>query len=437
MPDKFNQKHQRSDPNQKAAEIAGLGKSEEELQRVNKELREKVASLKQATELLREKEAGYRELVQNTNSAIIRWKSDGTITFFNEYAQSFFGYDAGEILGKHARILVPEFDSSGGDLRTIVQDIVARPEKYIRNVNENICRDGRRVWMAWTNKPVFDEDGQVAEILAVGTDFSEQKRIEEALRESEEKFRSAFANAAIGFAMTNPDGSFLDANPAYCALTGYSIRELRSLEIRRLIHPDDFEQHIKLVGQMLDDQIPDFTIESRYIRKGGETVWIQKSLSLVRNADGNPKWIIALIQNITKRKRAEEALRQSQEDFGRAQEVGQIGWWRLDTRSNVLTWSDENYRIFGVPKGTPMTYEDFLGFVYPDDRQYVSAKWDEGLHGKPYDIEHRILAGDQTKWIREKAYLELDDAGNLLGGFGISQDITERKQAEQQIHRLE
>ena len=137
-----------------------------------------------------------------------------------------------------------------------------------------------------------------------------------------------------------------------------------------------------------------------------------------------------LQREIDDRRRAEEALRQSREDLDRAQEVGQIGSWRLDVRRNVLTWSDENHRIFGVPKGTPLTYETFLGIVHPDDRQYVDTQWKAGLRGAPYDIEHRIVVDGQVKWVREKAYLEFDDAGELLGGFGITQDITERKRAE-------
>ena len=137
-----------------------------------------------------------------------------------------------------------------------------------------------------------------------------------------------------------------------------------------------------------------------------------------------------LRREIADRKLAEEELRESREDMSRAQQVGQIGSWRLDVRRNVLTWSDETHRIFGVPKGTPMTYEAFLALVHPDDRQYVDTKWNAGLRGEPYDIEHRIVADGRTKWVREKAYLEFDDAGHLLGGFGIIQDLTKRKQAE-------
>jgi PAS domain S-box-containing protein len=130
------------------------------------------------------------------------------------------------------------------------------------------------------------------------------------------------------------------------------------------------------------------------------------------------------------------ALRQSQQDLTRAQTVGQIGSWRLDLRRNVLTWSEETHRIFGVPPGTPMTYEAFLTLVHPEDRQYVDAQWKAGLRGEPYDVEHRIVADGHVKWVREKAYLEFDETETLLGGFGITQDITERKQAQRQLEEL-
>ncbi|MFH1025247.1 MAG: PAS domain S-box protein, partial [Nitrospirota bacterium] len=120
--------------------------------------------------------------------------------------------------------------------------------------------------------------------------------------------------------------------------------------------------------------------------------------------------------------------------MNRAQAVGNIGSWRLDIRRNELTWSDENHRIFGIPKGTPMTYETFLSTVHPDDREYVDRKWTAALRGEHYDIEHRIIVEGQIKWVREKAYLEFDKNGELLGGFGTTQDITERKKAEGALH---
>ncbi len=163
-----------------------------------------ITERKRMEDALREREHRYRELVQNANSAIIRWKRDGTIIFFNEYAQKFFGYGLEEVLGKSAGILVPERDSSGGDLSGLLQDIVEHPERFVNNVNENVLRDGRRVWMAWTNRPILDEHGEVAEILAVGIDITERKLAEDALRASNEELER-FNRATVGREMRMVD----------------------------------------------------------------------------------------------------------------------------------------------------------------------------------------------------------------------------------------
>jgi len=133
------------------------------------------------------------------------------------------------------------------------------------------------------------------------------------------------------------------------------------------------------------------------------------------------------------RNKIEEALRETQKDLNRAQAVAQTGSWRLDVQRNVLLWSDENHRIFGILEGTIMTYETFLSCVHPDDRQYVDSKWNAALQGEDYDIEHRIIVGDEVKWVRERAELDFDEQGMLKGGFGTTQDITDHKKVEEQL----
>jgi PAS domain S-box-containing protein len=128
-------------------------------------------------------------------------------------------------------------------------------------------------------------------------------------------------------------------------------------------------------------------------------------------------------------------LHQSREDLKHAQAVALSGSWRLDVRHDELTWSDEAYRIFGVPAGTMLTYESFLSYVHPDDRQYVDEKWKASLKGQKYDIEHRIVVDGQIKWVHEKAELELQKDGTLSGGFGTVTDITERKRMEEEIRK--
>jgi PAS domain S-box-containing protein len=137
------------------------------------------AARDEAQKALSESERKYRELVQNANSAIIQWNRSGKITLFNEYAQQFFGYSVDEVLGKDVGILLPQGQSGDADPSELIRDVVNEPQRYANNINENVCKDGRRVWMAWTNKPIYDENGQVLEILAVGTDITKQKQAEE------------------------------------------------------------------------------------------------------------------------------------------------------------------------------------------------------------------------------------------------------------------
>jgi PAS domain S-box-containing protein len=222
-------------------------------------------------------------------------------------------------------------------------------------------------------------------------------------------------------------GKFIQVNPAICSLLGYTKEEMHTLTPLDIMIPED-RKSVPQDSEILNrDKVLRHT--KTLLAKDGRHIPAEINTRLYED-QGRPM-VLSIIRDITDRKRAEEELRENREDLDHAQAVGQIGSWRLDVQRNVLTWSDENHRIFGVPKGTPMTYETFLGAVHPDDRQYVDTQWTAGLRGEPYDIEHRIVVDGQVKWVREKAYLEFADKGNLLGGFGITQDITERKQAEQ------
>lgn len=128
-------------------------------------------------------------------------------------------------------------------------------------------------------------------------------------------------------------------------------------------------------------------------------------------------------------------IRHKQHQLEMSQSLGKIGSWDLDVEKNELIWSDENYRIFGVPIGTPLTYEIFLSRVHPDDREMVTNKWDAAMRGEEaYDIDHRLLMdGGEINWVREKAELIFDEAGNCLRGTGFTQDITEHKRAEETL----
>ncbi len=201
---------------------------------------------------------------------------------------------------------------------------------------------------------------------------------------------------------------------------------------RELLHSEDRQQAKQRLSQAISDHLP-LNSEYRIITPNGQLRWIRALGDTDYDEQGMARNMTGICIDITKTKKAEEALRKSQKDLNRAQAVAHIGSWRMDVCNNILEWSDETFRIFGITKGTPLTYQSFLDSVHPADRHFVDAAWQDALIGKPYDIEHRILVDQKVKWVRELAELEFDEHGLLLGAFGIMEDITNIKISQEAL----
>jgi PAS domain S-box-containing protein len=164
-----------------------------ELKKANEHLESEARQRQLAQEALLGSEARYRELVENANSIVLEMDMEGNLTFINRYGQEFFGYEASEILGRSVvGTMVPEKGSSGEDLRTFINDVLMNPQKYGSSENENIRKNGERVWVAWTNKAIHDPERGQPGILCIGIDRTEQKRAQE--RQAEEMQEKAAAS---------------------------------------------------------------------------------------------------------------------------------------------------------------------------------------------------------------------------------------------------
>ncbi|MEW6745891.1 MAG: PAS domain S-box protein [Planctomycetota bacterium] len=289
--------------------------------------------------------------------------------------------------------------------------------------------------------PLRDADGVIAGAGQIATDVTEQMRAKEALRQASEQRLLALEAANLGAW----DYDFA-AGTVYwderCRLMWGVLEgdQMDYVEAVARIHPDDRDATNEAVKQAIAGATDGtYHREFRIIWPDGTVHWIASHGRVYFEGEGEDRRAVRFLganRDITEEKRAEQALRESREDLNRAQAVSHTGSWRLDVRRNELVWSEETHRIFGIPQGTPLTYEAFLNTVHPEDRNYVDRKWKDSLRGAPYDIEHRIVVGSTVKWVREKAGLEFDRNGSLLGGFGTTQDITERKRAAQELERL-
>lgn len=236
------------------------------------------------------------------------------------------------------------------------------------------------------------------------------------------------------------DHRFVYMNESLTRILGYPGSHIHGGDfLRRVVYPDDLpavEENFRNMAYSRPKEIRKWT--NRVRDKDGGIRWIENAVSPFSLDDTDRVVeVIGIANDITDRVAADKALHESRKDLDRAQAVGHIGSWRLNTGKNELTWSDEAYRIFDVPAGTPLSYETFLSFVHPDDREYVNQSWNATQKRDPYDIEHRLIVRGGIKWVREKAELEFGEDGVLRGAFGIVQDITDRKKIEDTLRRNE
>ena len=245
------------------------------------------------------------------------------------------------------------------------------------------------------------------------------------LTKSEAKYRGLVDNSLVGIFITTLDGRLTFVNDAMARMFDFDSRDLMiaqgSLERWR----DLKDRERLLAGLQKHGKVTNF--EAQTITHTDRTIHVLFSAKQIGNN------IFGMVMDITERKDMELMLEKSSKHLRRAQEVANSGSWELNIKSGKLFWSDEVCRIFGLPQGSPMSYEDFLKKVLPEDRGHVERGWRAALRGAPYDIEHRIHVSGEVKWLREKAEVEFDGTGRAVRGIGIVQDITDHKQAEQKI----
>jgi PAS domain S-box-containing protein len=237
-------------------------------------------------------------------------------------------------------------------------------------------------WIAWDGGIVVDVDGRMVEAQAVGRDVTERRASEDALRESEERFRSAFDDAAIGMALTTPSGRTLRVNAALCAMLGYSESELLACTIADVVHPDDRGPLEVDRGRLAEGEAPSYRAERRYRHKDGHLLWVLVTASLVRDATGAPLYFLGQIQDITEQHLAEQALRESIVELRRSEQQ-----LRLLARRQVVIREEE--RSASASTSTTTSARSWSASGSWSSRSAGSSR-DVGEHAAEFERRRRL-----------------------------------------------
>lgn len=259
--------------------------------------------------LLRLSERSLSAIIKSVGEGIIVVNGHSVILSTNDELCRIFGYAEEELAGRDVKDLMPE-KYRARHVAAMGRYLAGGPPTVLGRhvVLEGLRKDGSVFPLEMRIEETVGGEGEGRRFTAAIRDVTRRVAAEEALRESGEKFRSAFEDAAIGMVMADTQGTILRANPAMAKMLGYLAAELAGMTVADISHPDDMKVNMENIGRLLAGEVDSFQMEKRYLRKDGRTVWGLLNVSLMRDAEGRPYQLIAQVEDINKRKQAEEEL---------------------------------------------------------------------------------------------------------------------------------
>ncbi|MHB8907147.1 MAG: PAS domain-containing protein, partial [Melioribacteraceae bacterium] len=383
--------------------------------------------------LLRESEERYRSFFENSMDAIMLTVPDGQILSANPAACKIFGYSEEELIKLGQSVVVDNMDPQ---LNILLSE--RKLNGYAHGELTMIRKDGTHFPVEISSAIFKNQEGSERTSMIV-RDITERKRAEEALIDSEKRFRSIFENSTVGMLVLSVDGNIQLSNNAIQNMLGYNDDEFKSMRFVDFTHPDDIEISLKkqssiYSGKWLDEK----TIEKRYIAKDGHIVWAYISLAVVYDKNGKPQYHIAIIEDVTERKRVEESLKESEELFRHSFDFAAAGICIVGTDGKFQRINNAFRKIIGYDEDEIKNFT-FTDITYPDDISIGSSQLKKMVDGEidSTSFEKRYIRKDkQIIW----AYVSTSLIRNVnqKPQFFITQviDITEHKRAEEEITML-
>jgi PAS domain S-box-containing protein len=399
-----------------------------------------ITELKRTEADLRESEERYRHVVEDQTEFICRFLPNGTHIFVNEAYCRYFGLNREDIIGSrfHPTIHPEDRDSVARSMASLSID-----HPLVTIDQRIIMPDGSTRWQRWVDRAIFHADGNLKEYQSVGRDITESKLIEGALRQSEEGLRTVIGQSPLSIQIMSPDGRTLQVNHAFEKLWGVTLEDLKNynmLKDEQLIRLGTMP-YIKRGFSGEAVTIPPVHYDTSDILGFGENRWVQGRIYPVRDATGTIRNVILMHEDITDRKQAEEALKESENKYRRITDNAQDLVYRMSLPDGQYEYiSPAALQLTGY---LPEDYYSDPGLlrnlIHPDWQEYFKNEWEALLKGDmPPFYEYQIIDREgKTRWLYQRNVLVKNECGQPVAIEGIVTDITGRKQVEEELRQSE
>jgi PAS domain S-box-containing protein len=382
---------------------------------------------------LRESEARYRAIVEDQSELICRFLPNCTLTFVNKAYGRYFDSTPEQLIGQNFLDLIPE--SYHNCVRQEMTELsAATPENAVRTLEHPVIKpDGEIGWQQWTNRVIFNRNGELIELQAVGRDISDRKQTEIALQKANERFELA---AAVNCLIYDFD---LQQNTIYRSqgirkLFGYLPGEIEATAEwwYERVHPQQRETIKETIGAILLGTETSICLEYQVRHRDGHYIWVQDMAIIVRDESGRAVQIVGRTTDISDRKLTEQLLRESEERLKLAIATAKLGYWQLNLTTYELFSSDQCKANFGLPPEENLSYQRLFEIIHPDDRNRVQGLVTFAIENhRNYQAEYRNIWSDGSiHWIAVCGNCFYDANDRPLRMVGVATDITERKLSE-------
>ncbi len=369
-----------------------------------------------------------REIYEASNSIIIRYDNTGVLRYINKTGLLFFGYTSEELIGRDVRCLIPNVEkASGRDLSSLVKNIVELPAEHVVFENENITKEGKTVWIAWTNQAILNEQGEGIEILSIGNCISALKESEEKLAKEKALLRSVIDSTEDLIYFKDRNSTYLGCNKASEIFTGITEREQRGKTDFDFFDPEMAELIVKDDQKVIESNTSVRTEEWVPSPVFGK-VLLDTVKAPIYAEDGQPLGLVGISRDITERKQIEEKLIRSQQLLTEMGKISKVGGWEFDIDTGEQKWTEEVHHILEVGFDYVPNVKEGIAFYSDSSKPVIAAALKRAIeHGEPYDLELEIITAKGN--LRNVHAIGIADL-EYRRVHGIFQDITERKSNE-------